>query len=83
VKSSVLVVLRLGKPRSSTQVGYHLTFSTEGDALGKMVRWLSNVDCLVEVGTPIRITHRNLTKNVIIQLHYCGFQYKRGLKTER
>ena len=38
VNLQVLVGSRLGKPRSSTQVGYHPTFSTEGDALGKVVR---------------------------------------------
>ena len=36
-----------------------------------------------EVGTPIRVTRRNYTKNVVIRLHDCVFQYKSGLKTER
>jgi len=83
VESPVLMILRFGKPNSSIQVGYHPTFSTEGDALGKVVGWPSNVDCLVEVGTPIRITHRNQVRGVVIQLHNCGFQYESGLKTER
>jgi len=45
VGSPVLVILRLGKLSSSIQVGYHPTFSTEGNALGKVVWWPSNVDC--------------------------------------
>ena len=79
----MLVILRLGELSSSIQVGYRLTFSTEGDALRKMVRWNGNVDCRSEEGTPIRITHRNQVKCVVIQLHDCGFQYKSGFKTER
>ena len=75
--------LRFQKWNSSIQVGYHPTFITEGDALGKVVGWLSNVDCLAEVGTPIKITHRNQVKNIVIQLYNCGFQYESGLKTER
>ena len=63
--SFVLVILRLGELSSSIQVGYHLTFSTEGDALGKMVRWNGNVDCRSEEGTPIRITHRYQAKKVV------------------
>jgi hypothetical protein len=35
------------------------------------------------VGTPIGITRRDIAKNEVIQFHYCVFQYKRGLKTER
>ena len=38
---------------------------------------------LIEVGTPIGITRRDIAKNEIIQFHYCVFQYERGLKTER
>ena len=64
VNLQVLVGSRLGKPRSSTQVGYHPTFSTEGDALGKVVGWNGNVDCQSEGGTPIRITHRYQAKNI-------------------
>ena len=65
VNLQVLVGSRLGKLRSSTQVGYHPTFSTEGDALGKVVGWNGNVDCQSEEGTPIRITHRYQAKNVV------------------
>ena len=38
---------------------------------------------LVEVGTPIGITRRNIAKNRIIQFYYCVFHYDRILKTER
>ena len=38
---------------------------------------------LIEVGTPIGITRRNIAKNRILQSYYCVFQYNRGLKTER
>ena len=64
--------LRFQKWNSSIQVGYHPTFSTEGDALGKVVGWLSNVDCLAEVGTPTRITHRNQVRNVASNYNIAG-----------
>ena len=64
-------------------MGYHLTFSIEGDALGKMVRCLSNVDCLDEFGRTTRITHRTLVKSVVIQSHDYGVQLDSLLKTER
>jgi hypothetical protein len=67
----------------SIQAGYRLTFSTEGNAVGKVVKWLGDVGRLVEVGTPIGITRRNIVKNKIIQFYYCVFQYHRILKTER
>ena len=38
---------------------------------------------LIEVGTLIGITRRNIAKNEVIQFHYCVFQYERVLKTER
>ena len=38
---------------------------------------------LIEVGTPIGITRRDIAKNRIIQFYYCVFQYHRILKTER
>ena len=38
---------------------------------------------LIEVGTPIGITRRDIAKHEIIQFHYCVFQYERVLKTER
>ena len=57
--------LRLGELRSSTQVGYHPTFSIEGDALEKVVGWNGNVDCHSEEGTPIRITHRFQARNMV------------------
>jgi hypothetical protein len=75
--------LRFGKPNSSTQAGYRLTFSTEGNAVGKVVRWLGDVGRLIEVGTPIGITRRNYAKHRIIRFYYCEFQYDRILKTER
>jgi hypothetical protein len=68
---------------SSTQAGYRLTFSTEGNAVGKVVRWFGDVGRQIEVGTPIGITRRDIAKHEIIQFHYCVFQYQRVLKTER
>jgi len=47
---------------SSTQAGYRLTFSTEGNAVGKVVRWFGDVGRQIEVGTPIGITRRNICK---------------------
>ena len=38
---------------------------------------------LIEVGTPIGITRRNIAKHRVIRLYYCVFQYKRVLKTVR
>ena len=38
---------------------------------------------LIEVGTLIGITRRNIAKHRVIRLYYCVFQYKRVLKTER
>ena len=67
----------------STQAGYRLTFSTEGNAVGKVVRRTGNVGCQFEVGTPIGITRRDIAKNEVIRFHYCVFQYERVLKTER
>ena len=57
--------------------------STEGNAVGKLVRRIGNVGCQFEVGTPIGITRRDNAKNEVIRFHYCVFQYKRVLKTER
>ena len=37
----------------------------------------------IEVGTPIGITRRDIAKHEVIRFHYCVFQYKRVLKTER
>jgi hypothetical protein len=67
----------------STQAGYRLTLSTEGNAVGKLVKWFGDVGRPIEVGTPIGITRRNIAKHEIIQFHYCVFQYERVLKTER
>ena len=79
--------MRLGESsdlsRSSTQAGYRITFSTEGNAVGKVVRRTGNVGCQFEVGTPIGITRRNSAKNKIIRFYYCVFHYDRILKTER
>jgi hypothetical protein len=68
IKSSDLMNL-------SIQAGYRLTFSTEGNAVRKMVKRLGDVGRLVEVGTPIGITRRNIAKREIIQSYYCVFQY--------
>ena len=38
---------------------------------------------LIEVGTPIGITRRNIAKHRVIRFYYCVFQYKRVLKTVR
>ena len=73
----MLTDLRLGKPRSSTQAGYHFGFSIEGDALENELRWIGDVGRQSEVGTPIGITCRNQAKFGVIQHHYCGLQYKR------
>ena len=75
--------LRFGRPKSSTQAGYRLTFSTEGNAVGKVVRWTGNVGCQFEMGTSKGITRRNFAKNIVIQPYDCGFHYDRILKTER
>ena len=79
----MLTYLRFRQLNLSTQAGYRLTFSTEGNAVGKVVRWLGDVGRLIEVGTPIGITRRDIAKNRIIQFYYCVFQYNRILKTER
>jgi hypothetical protein len=57
--------LRLEKSRSSTRAGYRLIFSTEGNAVGKVIRRLGDVGRLIEVGTPIGITRRNQAKHSI------------------
>lgn len=68
---------------SSTQAGYRLIFSTEGNAVGKVVRWFGDVGRQIEVGTLKELTRRNIVKHEIIRFHYCVFQYYRSLKTER
>ena len=75
--------MRFGKLNLSTQAGYRITFSTEVNDVGKVVKRLGDVGSLIEVGTPIGITRRNIAKNRILQSYYCVFQYNRGLKTER
>ena len=79
--------LRLGESsdllRLSTQAGYRLIFSTEGNAVGKVVRWIGNVGCQFEMGTSIGITRRDIAKNKVIRFYYCVFNYDRILKTER
>ena len=67
----------------STQAGYRITFSTEVNDVGKVVKRLGDVGRLIEVGTPIGITRRDIAKHEVIQFHYCVFQYERVLKTER
>ena len=67
----------------STQAGYRITFSTEVNDVGKVVKRLGDVGRLIEVGTPIGITRRNIAKNRIIRFYYCVFHYDRILKTER
>jgi len=44
---------------------------------------LGDVGRLIEVGTLIGITRRDIAKNKIIRFYYCVFQYQRVLKTER
>ena len=75
--------MRFRKLNLSTQAGYRLTFSIEGNAVEKVVKWLGDVGRLIEVGTLIGITRRDIAKHRIIQFYYCGFQYQRVLKTER
>jgi len=75
--------LRLGKPRSSTQAGYRITFSIEVNDVEKVVIWFGDVGHQIEEGTLIGITRRNFVKNKIIQFYYCVFHYERWLKTER
>ena len=75
--------MRLRRLRSSTQAGYRLTFITEGNAVGKVVRRTGNVGCQFEVGTLIGITRRDYAKNKVIQPYYCESHYDRVLKTER
>jgi hypothetical protein len=75
--------LRLEQSRSSIQAGYRITFSTEVNDVGKVVKRLGDVGRLIEVGTPIGITRRDQTKSIVIRLYNCGFQYQRVLKTER
>ena len=48
-----------------------------------MVRRLGDVGRLIEVGTSIGRTRRDIARNKIIQFYYCVFQYNRILKTER
>ena len=68
---------------SSTQAGYRLSFSIEGNAVKKKFERMGGVGRPFEVGTPIGITRRDIAKNEVIRFYYCVFQYKRGLKTER
>ena len=68
---------------SSTRAGYRLIFSTEGDAVGKVIRWFGDVGRQIEMGTSIGIIRRDIAKHEVIQFHYCEFQYNRSLKTER
>ena len=75
--------MRLEQSRSSIQAGYRITFSTEVNDVGKVVKRLGDVGRLIEVGTPIGITRRDQTKSIVIRLYNCGFQYQRVLKTER
>ena len=75
--------MRLEQSRSSIQAGYRITFSTEVNDVGKVVKRLGDVGRLIEVGTPIGITRRNIAKNKIIRFYYCVFHYDRILKTER
>ena len=59
----------------SIQAEYDLTFGTEGNTVGKVVKLLGDVGRQVEVGTPIRIIRRVIAKNGVIRLHYCVIQY--------
>ena len=68
---------------SSTQAGYRLSFSIEGNAVKKKFERMGGVGRPFEVGTPIGITRRDIAKNEVIRFYYCVFQYDRILKTER
>jgi len=70
-----LGVLRCWKQHLSIQAEYNLTFCTEGNTVGKVVRLLGDVGRQVEVGTPIRLIRRVIAKNGVIRLHYCVIQY--------
>lgn len=82
VNYKVLVVCGFERS-SSMQAGYHWTLSIEGDALEKVVWWFGDVDRWIEVGTPIRITRRNIARHSSIQMINCVFQYHGMLKAER
>jgi len=57
-----------GNLNSSTQAGYRLSFSIEGNAVKKEFRRMGGVGRPFEVGTPIGITRRNIAKIKVIQL---------------
>ena len=76
--------LRFPKGNSSRQTRYHLTLSTEGDTVGKVVWWSSGIGRLIELGRAIKITHRIYAKNKdLIPLYHCVIQYNGNFKTER
>lgn len=58
------------------QVGYLLTFSTEGNTVGKMVGRLGDVGRLIELGRAIRITYRIDVKSAFIRAYHCVIHYK-------
>jgi len=53
---------------SSTQAGYRLSFSIEGNAVKKKFERMGGVGRPFEVGTPIGITRRDIAKIKVIQL---------------
>ena len=57
--------LRLGKPRSSTQAGYHITFSIEVNDVEKMVIRFGDVGHQIEEGTLIGITRRIYVRSIV------------------
>tara|TARA_R110000782_G_C14708814_1_gene402911 strand:+ start:219 stop:593 length:375 start_codon:yes stop_codon:yes gene_type:complete len=65
-------------------VRYHCSWSSEGNSVAKWNGDWGIVDTSVEVGTPIRITHRIIARSKdLISPYHCVIQYKRLLKIER
>ena len=49
--------------RSSRQAGYHKSWSTEGNSVGKWTGDWASVDCSVDFGRRIRITRRSFVRS--------------------
>ena len=64
--------------------GISLDLCSEGNSVAKWFDDWAKVDCLVEVGIPIRIIHRiSVRSRNLISSYHCVIQYQRLLKTER
>lgn len=64
--------------------GISLDLISEGNSVAKWFDDWAKVDCLVEVGIPIRIIHRiSVRSRNLISSYHCVIQYQRLLKTER